>query len=188
MFADKLKEIRLKNSLSQSSLAEMLGVTQSAVANWERGNRIPDVDTLAVLAERFSVSVDCLLDKGTACHSSAASPLPRLCGTENGEPVYTDAGQLCANADFVFVQPDGSMSGDGIAAGDTVLIIKTDRIASGDIALVSVGESVAVRRVYMTDSYLALLPSCPQFAPEIFSGDGDVKILGKVTGVIKTLS
>ena len=189
MFAEKLKEIRLENSLSQSSLAAMLGVTQSAVANWERGNRVPDIDTLAVMAEKFSVSIDCLLDKGGTAHSSVATVLPRLEQIENGESVYSDARPVMTNADFVFVQHDGSMTGDGISDGDTVFVIKADRIESGDIALVSVDECIAVRRVYMTDGFLTLMPSCSRFAPEVFAGDGEgrVKILGKVTGVMKPL-
>lgn len=59
---ETLKETRKQASLSQEQLAEKLGVSRSAVAKWETGNGIPDVDNLKVIAQLLNVSIDYLLD------------------------------------------------------------------------------------------------------------------------------
>ena len=50
MFYKKLKELRKENKISQRTLADMLGITQQAVAKWETGRSTPDTDTLQKLA------------------------------------------------------------------------------------------------------------------------------------------
>jgi len=58
---EKIKEIRKEYGFSQEQLAEKLSVSRSAVAKWEAGNGMPDVDNLKALAQLFNVSVDYLL-------------------------------------------------------------------------------------------------------------------------------
>ena len=41
MFYKKLKELRKENKISQRTLADMLGITQQAVAKWETGRSTP---------------------------------------------------------------------------------------------------------------------------------------------------
>ena len=45
-FCGRLRELRRKNGYTQSGLAKALGVSQSAVGNWEAGIRRPNIDTL----------------------------------------------------------------------------------------------------------------------------------------------
>ena len=89
MFSEKLKEIRLKKGLSQVKLASILGVTQSAVANWERGSRIPDLDTLLLISSELSVSLDSLLEKNDNSKKITLSSLPSICGFSDGAPVFS---------------------------------------------------------------------------------------------------
>lgn len=59
----RYKELRLAKKLSQDDVAKYLGVTQQAYANYERGARKPDPDTLLKLADFFEVTVDYLLGR-----------------------------------------------------------------------------------------------------------------------------
>lgn len=59
-FGEKIIHLRKKKGLTQDSLAEMLGVTPQAVSKWERGESMPDVSLLPVLARIFEVSIDSL--------------------------------------------------------------------------------------------------------------------------------
>lgn len=59
----RLKELRNKIGLSQSAVAEKLGITQQAYANYEREARQPDLDMLLKLSDLFEVSVDYILGK-----------------------------------------------------------------------------------------------------------------------------
>ena len=68
-----LKKERTIRKLSQESVASFLGITQQAYANYERGARKPDPDTLVKLADLFNVSVDYLL--GREQKKEAPSPI-----------------------------------------------------------------------------------------------------------------
>ena len=58
-----IKELRIKSGMTQEQLAEMLGVTQGAVAQWEKGLTHPAYETLPKLAKVFGVTVDDLFRK-----------------------------------------------------------------------------------------------------------------------------
>ena len=60
-FGGRLKELRVKRKISQKQLAEKLGIVQSTIANYEKGLRFPDHNTLIKLAGIFNVYIDYLL-------------------------------------------------------------------------------------------------------------------------------
>jgi len=53
---------RKRSNLTQAGLAEKLNYSDKAVSKWERGESVPDVLTLMLLAEQFGVSVNDLLE------------------------------------------------------------------------------------------------------------------------------
>ena len=61
MIADKIKSLREKNGLTQSSLAKKLNVTRSSVNAWEMGISVPSTSLIVDLAVLFHVSTDYLL-------------------------------------------------------------------------------------------------------------------------------
>ena len=58
MFKDNLVQLRKMNKMTQEGIAEKLGVTRQAVAKWEAGETVPDLDKCRLLAELFGVSLD----------------------------------------------------------------------------------------------------------------------------------
>ena len=56
-----LKAYRKKNGYTQDEIAEKLGVSRQAVAKWERGESVPDIESVVSLAGIFGVTVDVLL-------------------------------------------------------------------------------------------------------------------------------
>lgn len=58
---EKIRILRTQVGMSQQQLADALNVSRAAVAKWENGNGIPDVDNLKAISEYFLVSVDFLL-------------------------------------------------------------------------------------------------------------------------------
>lgn len=64
-FGEKLKEARQKAGLSQEQLSEKLHVSRSAVAKWETGKGMPDIENLKAAAKLLNVSIDYLLDEGS---------------------------------------------------------------------------------------------------------------------------
>lgn len=60
-FSEILKILRKKDSLKQKDLADSLNVDRSAIANYERGDRTPSLETLIAIANTFGVSLDYLI-------------------------------------------------------------------------------------------------------------------------------
>lgn len=70
----RIKELRLEKKMTQAELAKILGVNQTAVGKYERGDLQPNNNILCMLADIFDVSVDYLLgledDLGVKKYSS----------------------------------------------------------------------------------------------------------------------
>ena len=58
MFRDNLIQMRKMRKMTQEDVAEKVGVTRQAVAKWESGETVPDLDKCRILAETFGVSLD----------------------------------------------------------------------------------------------------------------------------------
>ena len=61
VIADKIKTLREKKGVTQSELANTLGITRSAVNAWEMGITVPSTQYVVELAKFFNVSADYLL-------------------------------------------------------------------------------------------------------------------------------
>lgn len=61
MVARRLRSLREAKGLSQEKLGQILGMSQQAVAKWEKGINIPDANTLLKMSALYQVSVDYLL-------------------------------------------------------------------------------------------------------------------------------
>ncbi len=56
-----IRRFRKSLGLTQSQLAERLGVTSQAVSKWETAHSAPDISLLPVLAEILRVTIDELM-------------------------------------------------------------------------------------------------------------------------------
>lgn len=61
-FPNNLKNLRLNAGLKQKELANLLNVSQQAIAKWETGKSEPNITTLKDIAAVFQCSVEDLLD------------------------------------------------------------------------------------------------------------------------------
>ena len=58
MFKDNLLQLRKLHNLTQEDVAEKVGVSRQAVAKWESGETMPDLEKSRLLAETLGVSLD----------------------------------------------------------------------------------------------------------------------------------
>ncbi|MBO5042843.1 MAG: helix-turn-helix transcriptional regulator [Clostridia bacterium] len=58
---ERIGILRQEKGMTQSVLAERLGITPQAISKWERGMSFPDLSRLEELAKMLEVSVDYLL-------------------------------------------------------------------------------------------------------------------------------
>ena len=81
MLKERLKELRGREHITQSQLAEAIGVERSSIGKYEGNqNIIPSVDVLNSIADFFDVTTDYLLGRTVAYD---ISPLPSLLVAES---------------------------------------------------------------------------------------------------------
>ena len=56
-----IKKLRINRGLTQKQLAELLGVKQQNISDWERGERSPSVKNLKKLSEILNCQIDDLV-------------------------------------------------------------------------------------------------------------------------------
>lgn len=62
MFGRKLKETRLKEGLTQKQLADLIGVKDNSISNWEKDHNLPkNMDTIILLCKTLNIDVNWLL-------------------------------------------------------------------------------------------------------------------------------
>lgn len=59
----RLRELRIKNGLTQNEIASKLGVSGQTILNWENKIYEPKISQLIELADLFGVSVDYLVER-----------------------------------------------------------------------------------------------------------------------------
>lgn len=69
----RIRELRLKQGLSQSELGKKIGLTQKAITTYERETREPNIETIKALAKALGASVEALFGEG---RKSEPGPMP----------------------------------------------------------------------------------------------------------------
>ena len=72
----RLRELRTEMGMSQEQIAEALNVSRQAVAKWEAGANVPDLDNLLALSALFDVSLDRLVKADGDCAEKARGFVP----------------------------------------------------------------------------------------------------------------
>ena len=58
ILADKIIDLRKKNSWSQEELAEKMDVSRQSISKWESAQSVPDMARIVRLSELLGVSTD----------------------------------------------------------------------------------------------------------------------------------
>ena len=112
MLGDKIKKLRLENSLTQKDLAEKLYVTAQAVSRWENNEVEPSIATLGEMAKIFNVSISELIGEENKQQEQVVfvrepqyeSPKPVLAVCEHcNDPIY-DGKDIVRTVSFEGVQ------------------------------------------------------------------------------------
>lgn len=85
--ANRLRQMRNKNNLSQEELAAKIGVSRQAVSKWERAEASPDTENLILLARLYGISIDELLNAGNVSQASQGISLKKDDYGYRDEPV-----------------------------------------------------------------------------------------------------
>lgn len=67
---DEIVKLRKTNGFTQEQLAEKLDVSRQAVAKWEAGESVPEVEKIILISNFFGVTIDSLLKRNDSCSNS----------------------------------------------------------------------------------------------------------------------
>ncbi|TCL61933.1 DNA-binding XRE family transcriptional regulator [Hydrogenispora ethanolica] len=63
VFAQRLKELREENQLTQEQLADQISTSKQVISRYEKNQREPGINIVAKIADFFQVSIDYLAGK-----------------------------------------------------------------------------------------------------------------------------
>lgn len=128
-FSENLLALRRLSRLTQEQAAERVGVSRQALAKWETGETLPDVERSRLLAELYGVSLDDLV----SVPPMMGLPIPPRGKHLFGVVRVGDKGQI--------VIPQKARRVFGIQPGDTLVVMGDE--AQG-LALIREGDLLAL--------------------------------------------
>ncbi|MGN0647144.1 MAG: helix-turn-helix domain-containing protein [Oscillospiraceae bacterium] len=207
-FGQQLKEMRKRKRITQAQLAEMCHVSQGTIANWEAGNRQPDLPTVSMIADVMEITVDKLIGRSTPSEPSNISAVyeDHIRMVPVFESVSAGFGALAENSvvDFIplrivsdyeasetiCIRVQGDSMFPKIENGDIIQVHKQESVDSGDIAVVLLdGDEGLVKKVVYGSDWIELHSINPMYPVQRFE-KADVlrlRVVGKVKGVFKAL-
>lgn len=113
MISENLVTLRKMHQLSQEEVAAEVGVSRQALAKWESGETIPDIERAMKIAELYSVTLDDLVNY--SCEDSMGYPIPPKGKHLFGIVTVGDKGQI--------VIPKKARDIFDIASGDKLVVL-----------------------------------------------------------------
>ncbi len=208
-----LKELRKEKGLTQSKLAEKLGLSRSTIAMYETEGSEPDLATLLSIAKFFNVSIDYLVGSNTPIAMSNVAPA-NLTTSFVRVPVFGEipAGIPIEMIDTSYIEDYEDIStellkGDKKAFclkvkgesmmpkfedGDILVLIQQEDCKSGDYCAVSINHTECTfKKVIKHPNGVTLQPLNPTFEPMFFTNQQieelPITILGVVVEVRRSL-
>ena len=107
-FHAKLKELRLRNSLSQEQLARKLNIVTRTYIYYEQGKKYPPVKILTRIAELFEVSISFLMDEQNELSTDAQVQELKY-GTLRADKLVAEISSLFAGGELSETNKDAVM-------------------------------------------------------------------------------
>jgi repressor LexA len=138
------------------------------------------------------------VSRGSSLLSSTTRPgIPLVGRVAAGEPILAeqsiedvlDVGEFFGDAGGLFalrVRGD-SMVDAGILEGDLVVVRQRDQARSGEIIVALLNDEATVKYYRPGDDVVELVPANRKYQPLLVGPDGEFRILGVVTGVLRTI-
>ena len=193
---ERLKDLRIKNKLSQNDLALSLGIKRHTISAYETDSITPPIDKLILISKYFNVSIDYLLCKDVTntmlynipLYGSIPAGVPNWCEQclEGYLPIDPNLMNIANPEECFFLRVNGDSMNKTIPNGSFALIRKQDSVENGDIAAVLVdNDEATLKKFNQTENIVVLNPdsTLETYKPIIVDiKKTNIKILGKYIG------
>jgi repressor LexA len=205
-FHDRLREAM--GDMTATELANILGISKQSVSAYVNGTRKPKRIVAGEIARVLNVNPAWLIGYDVSRYPDVSEsdrkyippgciPVPKMhkvpligrvaCGNpitaEENVEGYVDAPETC-RCDFCLICCGDSMIDANIQDGDLVYVRAQPTVENGQIAVVRIGGEATLKRVYISQDCVTLVPANSSYAPITFTGESmrDVHIEGKAIG------
>lgn len=191
----RIKSQRKELKLSQKKLADLVGVTTSAISQWEREETTPKGENLMGLASALGCSVEWLAgerQQSVDCEYidipffddiKASAGYGCLCEDENFYSISLPKKifRYCNIANLVAITSHGN-SMEPVLTHESLLVIDTnvEHVHDGSMYVVRQDELIRVKLVSLSAKGLVLQSYNKNYPEEIYENYSDIDILGKV--------
>ena len=190
---NNLKAARKAKGLTQTEVANAIGLTQNGYSYWDNGKAKIDREQIIKLAALFEVSVDYLLGN-TESPTSNGMRIPVLGDVAAGIPIeaITDIvdyeeidSAMAKTGEFFGLRIKGDSMEPRMREGDVVIVRQQDSAETGDTVVVLVnGDSATVKKIKYGPDGITLLPTNPSHDPFFYSAAEverlPVRVIGRV--------
>lgn len=201
IFSENLKKQAAIAGENQPDIAEVLGVTKSAVNAYFMGNKMPRMDRIKKLADHFGCNVSDLVDDKSIEDQITAVAIPVLGTVPAGVPIeaiqdilgYEEIPKIMADTgEFFCLRVEGNSMYPLLYSGETIVIKKQETADNGDIVVALVdNEETTVKRLKKMSDGIILEAENPEYTSLYFNEkqiqNEKVKIIGKAVESRKKL-
>lgn len=194
---NRIKELRQLNMVKQADLAKAVNVSPAALSGYETGKYEADIETYQKIAKFFNVSIDYLLNTGTATSSAvrisvlgsvpAGIPIEAVEDVVDWEELPPD--MFTSGKEYFALKVKGDSMYPDYLDGDTVIVLKTPTCNSGDICIVYVnGYDATLKQIKLQpDGSLTIIPRNPEYPPRTYSPQEVRELPVTIAGVVVEL-
>lgn len=195
-----LKELRIKNNLTIMQVEVKTNISNSYISLIERGKRRPSVEILHKLAKAYRVKTEDLLrfigylppiqNKINFNQIPIYSIVPKqkpFFVSENieGYSPLPPGLESCTTKDFIAIRvKNEGTTCKRIEIGDILIIRKQSDLENGIIALISLNNELAIKRIVKQNKHIILHGTNSDYSPILLKEGDEFKIIGKVEWVM----
>ena len=201
IFSENLKKQAAIAGENQPDIAEVLGVTKSAVNAYFMGNKMPRMDRIKKLADHFGCNVSDLVDDKSIEDQITAVAIPVLGTVPAGVPIeaiqdilgYEEIPKIMADTgEFFCIRVEGNSMYPLLYSGETIVIKKQETAENGDIVVALIdNDDTTVKRLKKVSDGIILEAENPEYNSLYFNEkqiqNEKVKIIGKAVESRKKL-
>lgn len=194
---NRIKMLRQANDMRQIELANMLGIAQNTLSNWETGRTFPDPDSLKEIAKVFNTTIDYVLGGEPIVQGviripvlgvvPAGIPLEAIQDIVDWEEIPQS--MAAGGKEYFGLKVKGNSMYPDYLEGDTVIVRKTPTCNSGDVCIVYVnGYDATLKQVKLgADGSLTTIPRNPEYAPHTYSPQEVRDLPVSIAGIVVEL-